>query len=174
MEPVLTKSFGDKVVKVFYDEDANSPRGDDNLGEILYSKKSRYTLGDQAVDLKEIDKKLKDPNFICVPVFAYIHGDVRLSTKPFSCLWDSGQSGIICVSKDKIKNWFGVKRVGARIVENVIGQLHAEVATYSRYLSGQVFGYVVEDDKGEEVDSCWGYFEEPLKIVDLVQKELGV
>jgi hypothetical protein len=43
--------------------------------------------------------------------------------------------------------------------------LKSEVETYSQYLEGDVYGYVVsvpddedEDADGEELDSCWGLF----------------
>jgi hypothetical protein len=173
-DPILIKNIGNKVVKVYVDQDASSPREFGMLSEILYSKKSRYTLGDRAVDSREIDQKIKNDEYICLPVFAYIHGNVTLSTKPFSCQWDSGQSGIIYVSKEKIRKEFGVKRVSLKLMETVIKQLQGEVNTYSRYLNGDVYGYVVEDDQGEEVDSCWGFFEEPTQIAEQVERELGI
>ncbi|HUX02457.1 MAG TPA: hypothetical protein VMY35_15960, partial [Phycisphaerae bacterium] len=38
--------------------------------------------------------------------------------------------------------------------------LRAEVSTYDDYLTGQVFGYVVEDEDGNDLDSCWGFYGE--------------
>jgi hypothetical protein len=36
--------------------------------------------------------------------------------------------------------------------------LRADVETYSQYVSGDVWGFVIEDAEGEEVDSCWGIY----------------
>ena len=36
--------------------------------------------------------------------------------------------------------------------------LEGEVETYDDYLTGNVCGFVVEDDDGEHVDSCWGFY----------------
>ena len=31
---------------------------------------------------------------------------------------------------------------------------------WNKYFSGEVYGYVLEDEHGDEVDSCWGYYGE--------------
>lgn len=38
--------------------------------------------------------------------------------------------------------------------------LKSEVETYDQYLTGDVYGYVIEDKEGEELDSCWGFYGE--------------
>jgi hypothetical protein len=38
--------------------------------------------------------------------------------------------------------------------------MRSEVETYDQYLTGHVFGYIVENGEGEQLDSCWGYFGE--------------
>ena len=32
------------------------------------------------------------------------------------------------------------------------------VDEWNQYLSGDVWGYVIKDEEGEEVDSCWGFY----------------
>lgn len=34
----------------------------------------------------------------------------------------------------------------------------AEVETYDQYLTGDVYGYVIESEDGTVDDSCWGFF----------------
>ena len=36
--------------------------------------------------------------------------------------------------------------------------MQAEVEDYSNYINGSVYGYVLEDNDGEELDSCWGFY----------------
>jgi hypothetical protein len=36
--------------------------------------------------------------------------------------------------------------------------LAGEVKTFDQYLRGDVYGYVVTDPDGNEVDSCWGLY----------------
>ena len=32
------------------------------------------------------------------------------------------------------------------------------IQEWNDYLSGNVYGYVVEDERGEHLDSCWGFY----------------
>ena len=35
--------------------------------------------------------------------------------------------------------------------------LHAEVEEYAEYLAGNVYGYEVLDEDGNDIESCWGF-----------------
>lgn len=144
-------------LEVVNDDDPISPREWDNLGTILYTS-LRYTLGDKWADSNDIHSVTNDPNNIALPVYAYIHSGIVLNTTGFSCPWDSGQSGVIYVSKEKIRNEFKVKRISPALKEKVINILRAEVDIYSQYTSGEVYGYRIVDEHGDVVDSCYGFF----------------
>lgn len=141
------------TLEIVQDTDPQNPRTEwDNLGTILYTS-SRYKLGDKRVSSGEIEEIVDDPEMICLPVYAYIHGGIALSCGGFSCSWDSGQSGIIYISKERVREEFGDKPI--EFVHNV---LEAEIKTFGQYLSGEVYGYVVRDGDGALLDSCYGYF----------------
>ena len=36
--------------------------------------------------------------------------------------------------------------------------LQSEVNEFDQYLAGDVWGYVIADDDGNQIDSCWGFF----------------
>ena len=38
--------------------------------------------------------------------------------------------------------------------------LLAEVQVYDQYLTGDVWGYVIEDSDNREVEFCWGFYGE--------------
>ena len=40
----------------------------------------------------------------------------------------------------------------------VYAALHSEVKQWNDWVSGQVYGYVVRDSKGNSIDSCWGFY----------------
>lgn len=157
---VEKKLSGNRILKILQDEYAGNPReSQDNLGEILYLDTSRYTLGDKAVSKENLDSVVEDKENVCIPVYAYIHGSTMLKASeknPFSCQWDSGKSGVIYVSKEKIRKEYG-KRITAEVLKKVRGVLKAEVEQLSQYLQGNNYGYVLENGRGEEIDSCWGY-----------------
>jgi hypothetical protein len=95
-------------------------------------------------------------NHIILPLYLYDHSGITMSTSSFSCPWDSGQVGIIhCTMKQARKEWDGTDE---EIRKKAIACLVAEVKTYDDHLTGNVYGYVAEDEDGEHIDSCWGFF----------------
>lgn len=91
--------------------------------------------------------------FFILPLFLYEHSGITMKTSPFSCPWDSGQVGIIFVSKvDAAKHW------DANTKEKALECLRLEVEEYDQYLTGDVYGYVIEDEEGDILDSCWGFY----------------
>jgi len=154
---------------IYPDEDPQNPRTDwdCNLG-VMCCYYLRHNLGDKHDirfndfsgwgQLKEhLEKEL---GAVCIlPLYLYDHSGITISTKPFSCPWDSGQVGFIYTTKEAIrKNWKLKRNVTAARLKMVEGILESEVATYDQYLTGDVFGITVTDSKGEAVDSCGGFF----------------
>lgn len=144
------------TLNIYYDENAESPREWDNLGTIT-AKNSRYNLSDIEA-YKDFNRK----DSIYLPVYAYIHSGITISTSPFSCPWDSGQIGYIYVSKDKVRKEFNVKKITKKIREQVIKILNSEIKVYDLYLKGEVYGYEIIEDN-EVIESCWGFIGEPTQ-----------
>lgn len=168
--PIITKSEGTRTVKIFYDEDSNARRDEWRFADILYLNRSRNCLGDRAVSEQEVDEITKSGKYIYLPVFAYVHSGVMIRASsgknPFNCPWDSGQSGIVCVSKERVRQTYKVTRISKKILEKVYKTLEAEVEECSNILQGNVYGFVLEED-GEETDSCWGFVtDEPEKLAE--------
>ena len=135
------------------DPEKSHPRKDyDNLGTILYTS-SRYILGDKRVSGEEIEEIVNDPEMISLPVYAYIHGGIALSCGSFGCQWDSGQCGIIYISRERAR-----EELGEKPTEFLHNLLESEIKTFGQYLSGEVYGYVVTRGDGEQLDSCFGYY----------------
>jgi hypothetical protein len=198
-----------KVVKVeiHHDDDAQSPRDNDNLGT-MSCRHRRYNLGDEQVPMEDIiDRTLtseasaklerwferervyrsantdpakwdevsselqKDYDIaklkafeevaVWLPIYMYDHSSISLSTKPFGCRWDSGQLGIIYVTKENIRKEYQTKRVTKKVLMQVRECLRGEVEEYHDYVSGNVHGYVLKDADDNEVDSCWGFIGDP-------------
>jgi hypothetical protein len=132
-----------------------NPREDyDHSSVIIYSS-HRHLLGDEKV---ERGTEVSERDNIVLPVYAYIHSGVALNTTGFSCPWDSGQSGYIYEPKEAIRQEFGVKRISPKLRKTIENRMRAEVEQFSKYLNGEVYGFVIEDEEGNEVDSCWGFF----------------
>lgn len=97
----------------------------------------------------QIEKK-----YIVLPVYMYEHSGITIRTSKFSCPWDSGQIGYIYISKDKAK-----KEWGKGYADKATKYLDGEIQTLDDYLTGNVYGYVVEYE-GNELESVWGFYPE--------------
>lgn len=147
------------TVKYIQDEDALNPRKEfDNFGTMACFHR-HYTLGDKDnCNIDDLKALVGGKDYISLPLYLYDHSGLTISTSPFSCSWDSGQVGYIFVSKEDVKKEYSCKRISPKILKKVYALLESEVQTYDAYLTGEVYGYVIEDENGERLYSCWGYF----------------
>ena len=159
------------TIKVCYDENPDSPREWDNLGTI-YSNHRDYNLDKHKIDeLMEEDGHLHtdelDKHFIWLPVYAYIHSGITVSTGhgyPYNDRWDSGLFGIIAVSKERVRKEYGWKKITDERRKKIEGYLKGEIETLDDYFTGNVYGYLAEDADGNLVGSCHGFYgDEGLK-----------
>ena len=97
-------------------------------------------------------------HYIFLPLYLYDHSGITMNTSGFHCPWDSGQVGWIYVSLEDVRKEYGKKRVSRQLREKVEEYLKSEVKVYDQYLRGEVYGFVVEDQEGEHVNSCWGFY----------------
>ena len=83
--------------------------------------------------------------FEAFELFAYVHSGAQFSLSPFSCQWDSGPCGFVYVKR-------GLDFGGSNeeIAEGF-------VRTLNSVFSGDVYGFIVLDPEGNEVDSCFGF-----------------
>ena len=167
MEIVKTiETENGKQIEIFASPDGNNPRQYDNLAKMVCFHK-KYSLGDKHnysssdySSYEEMKKDIikRDGAVIVEPLYIYEHGSITISTTPFSCPWDSGQLGFVIVTKDGIKNNFGVKRVTKKLIEKCKEVLQSEVKEYKMYLEGDVYGFRCYDEDGNITDSCIGFF----------------
>lgn len=172
--PVYEETYRDHTIKIFHDPDPINPRDWDNFGTLICSH-PRYNLGDKhrfdgAHDFLlhlcglSSDSKLSinqlfrraQKQAVILPVYLYDHSGLAMNTTGFSCPWDSGQIGFIHVTHEKIRSDYNVSRVSALQRVKVTEILKQEVDTYSDYVGGNAFGFVIEKED-DEVDACWGF-----------------
>ncbi len=153
-------------LRIEQDNHYESPRDWDNQGTMVCFHK-RYDLGDKHEykgrdhtgweDMEALIVEVADPAVI-LSLYLYDHSGITMSTGPFACGWDSGQVGFIFVSKEKVRKEWGWKRITNNRIKKITKQLEDEVKIYDQYLTGDVWGYVLEDDNGNHLDSCWGFY----------------
>lgn len=127
-------------------QDFDNPRSWDNLGTMVCFH-NRYDLGDKHDynhnhynGWDEMENAIIKNEDVCVilPLYLYDHSGITMNTSPFSCRWDSGQVGFIFVSKKRVREEYGVKRINKELIEKVTELLEGEVKTYDMYLTGEL------------------------------------
>ena len=143
------------TLNVKLDFNPTNPREDCEHSSVIIYSSTRYLLGDKRV---EQGTEVSTVDNIVLPVYAYIHSGTALSTTPFSCPWDSGQCGFIYEDKEAIRKEFGVKRISPKLRKRIENRMKSEIELFDQYINGEVYGFVIKDDEGEVVDSCWGFY----------------
>lgn len=132
----------------------------DSMCKIAYLKSSRYVLGTEALSsdgMNALRGRVNTGEVKALPIYAYVHSGVVLSTTPFNDSWDSWRSGFV-YSED------------ADVTEDMLREY---VEAYNKYLAGDTWEFVVEEaveligqredgttverEVWVELDSCWGF-----------------
>ncbi len=152
------------TIKVCQDEDAQAPNEFDNTDTFLVYDHRDFTVKVDGYDPGEIfeqcqeRKKFFYDGYFVFPVYAYIHSGVSLSlgrnTYPFTCNWDTSFKGFCLVKRSK--GWTWTKEKAYKVAESIVEE-------WNNYLSGNVYGYVIEDTDGENLESCWGFYGDEYK-----------
>lgn len=156
-------------VKIEQYSSPESPRSWDNLGICAFFH-SRYSFGDKGHgidsndynDFAEMEKDLRKNHdaVIVLPVYMYDHSGQTISTKPFSCNWDSGQLGVIFATRTELLSEYGngKNRLTKAIKDKATTYLEGEIETLDQYIKGDVYGFTAKNTQTKEEDSCWGFY----------------
>jgi len=161
-EPIRSTTHPHLQAEIHYD---THPAPPDTDFVIAYNQRSRYVLGTRGVDTEQmhaIEEGIAKGTLVGLPVYAYIHGSVMLraaESNPFSCPWDSAQSGYIYADTHKLRAMYNVKRLNKAVKEEAYSTMRAQVNEFAAYLNGECYGFVIRDTVTDEaLDSCWGYY----------------
>lgn len=115
-----------------------------------------YSEAQEEKALKGLENWVEQ-NIVWLPVYIYSHGGETISTSPFSCRWDSGQIGYVFATKKECLENLQKQRLTSKGLEQCEKWLKGDVETVDQFVRGDIYGFVVEDENGEHVDSCWGF-----------------
>lgn len=164
---VDTIEYRGYTIKILQDEYPTNPIVEHDGNVEFCCWHSRYNLGnserfgDQLGSVEECREYAKSTNSILYPLNMYEHGGIALSLGreyPFNCPWDSGQIGYILIDRTWLKEFFGKSYFTKSIREKMWDVAKNNVELYNDYLSGSVYGYQVEDQEGDDLDSCFGFY----------------
>jgi len=160
-EAYETLTHAGLTVKIYQDTDSrDSPREwYDNFGTMACFHRE-HILGDTHDFAKpdDLHLHLKETGSLYLPLYLYDHSGITMRTGPFNCPWDSGQVGYIYIEPQQVREEYGVKRIGKKVKAKALSMLETEVKVYDQWLTGDIWGYFIENDEGDDLDSCWGFY----------------
>jgi hypothetical protein len=138
--------------KIEQDDTAGNPRDEmDNLSRFLCPSNNRYTTGGKT-DLEfhpnqdggENLRDLRRRNCLIVE----FHNPNVGTCYAF-------------VTRDQLqKEYIAYGQTMRQAMKNARNCMRGEIETYLAWADGEVYGFVVEDEDGNHVDSCWGFYGE--------------
>lgn len=96
---------------------------------------------------------------VAYPLYLYEHGQCAfsMSTEVLVCQWDSGQVGFVLIDKAAFMKEWEWKRLTTSRQREMFRVVSTYIDEFDKWQRGEVYGYVVEDADGENLDSCWGF-----------------
>jgi len=169
MDAIETIEYRGFKINIYPDEIVDAtPRDWNNLCTMTCFHQ-KYNLGDKH-ELKsdmfknwqEIrDHLIAEGSYLIQPLYMLDHSGLTIRMRGFGDVdpqsWDWGQIGYIWVDRKKILKELNCKRITSKIRELVKKIMEAEVDVYNQYLSGEIYGYVIEPSTGD-YDSIWGFY----------------
>lgn len=168
MEPYKEIEYKGMTIKIYPDEDAESPREWDNIGTIYSCHRSYNPDGHRMNELRDAwwnwdgwnednFTEFLDKLYFWLPIGYYEHGGITVWAGEPGHGWDSGCFGIIAVTKSAArKEYKGYKENEVR--EKTLKYLEGEIKDLDMYYTGEVYGFVAEGEDECEIESCWGFF----------------
>jgi len=159
MESIHEEARDGLTIKIFQDEDAQNPitDWDDLVTVACFHPHYNLSNTDKFSSLDEAKAYAESERAVVVPLYLYDHSGITISTGAFSCPWDSGLVGIAFIERHKALHEWGKTRMTPHVRMLAASYIEGTIKNFDDYLTGNVWGYVVEDEDGEDVDSCWGF-----------------
>ena len=93
-----------------------------------------------------------------LPVYMYDHSGITINTIPFSCKFDSGKVGYIVLLKKHLKDYSKtLPKKALEKSEKACKILKDYITCIDDYITGNCYGFHVENSDGEIIDSCYGF-----------------
>jgi len=166
------KDYRNCKIKIYYDSSVEDPFVYEQASFVSfhrdYADKNISIRHDSPQDVFDYAKENGLKTYM---IRAYIHSGISLSLSadgyPFNDQWDSGWFGVLLLNpKDfglTLRHYKSLREIAESIVH-----------IYSCYLGGNVYGFVAEDENGEHLDSCWGFYPDMKgNLTDLLAEAEG-
>jgi len=150
---VENESYKGYEIRIVYDECSENPFIDwDGEGYIVFHSRADYSCN------THISYGEAKENKLAVPLSAYIHSGIALSIlgEGYRCRWDTS---------DYIAYWLPDKCCKVKTKKQALEHARQACSLFNQWANGEVYGYVVEDARGEHIDSCYGFYGDLQEII---------
>lgn len=150
--------------------DADTSDSDDSVASDMADK----------LDLCEKISLLEDTGEIVIlPISMYEHSGISLwlgsKWGHSDAQWDCSSIGFAYVEKATAEKEMPQRKLTYEQRNDwkkwAYAMMEGEMETYNKYVSGEVYGYMIEDEEGEEASNfhlcgCWGYYDKDCLLED--------
>lgn len=149
--------------------DADTSDSDDSVASDMADKLDMY----EKMSLLEGTGEV-----VMLPISMYEHSGISLwlgsTIGHVDAQWDCSSIGFAFVEKNTAKEE-GMLDPGEEYKHDwkswAYAMMEAEMETYDKYVQGEVYGYMIEDEDGEEASNvhlcgCWGYYDKKQLLED--------
>ena len=157
MDNIYNEKRNGLSISIHQDEVYESPEAwvDDGLFLVGYHKDfyvdNSVITKEELIDYANGEEITQTEKYHIFWLEAYIHSSVRLALRkegPFpDRKWDVSQVGAVLVSKEECPEEADARNGALGLID-----------TWNNYLSGEVYGYTIENGAGDELESCWGFY----------------
>lgn len=150
MNAAYTEDYKGYTIEIYQDEFHETPSdsGDDSLF-LVADHRQFYVKPPKNSTMQSVVGDFKKTHFV-FGLEAYIHSGVCLALASEGNFpdrqWDVSQLGAVFVAKEHWNTRAKARKAALSLISE-----------WNHNLSGNVWGFKVLDDEGNEVDSCWGF-----------------
>lgn len=129
------------------------------LGSSEYDDDRDFADSDDLVDYLA-GLKNRGTEFVSVPLYAYVHSGITISTGSFGDPWDSGCFGVAICTKEQVVDAFGNDNDWQQHAKDII---EGEIETYDKFLTGETYVYSIylynkETKEWTLENTCGGFY----------------
>jgi hypothetical protein len=157
-EAIETIKYQGYTIKIYQDEDYDNDflKEDDGVFLVHYHRdfwvtKDEIITKEDCINYVQGEKIEQLKQYYFFGVKAYIHSGVSLALIESGKIypderWDVSRCGFVLVSKKEAPT----RKQAYKLANGLI-------AEYNSILNGEIYGYVIKDNKRNNLESCWGF-----------------
>lgn len=135
---------------------------DSLLGDGMFNKQREKSLDAGRSKLGFVEdlcnNLAKKAGILAFPILKHEHSGVCYYLGDTLDRWDGSVAGFVWEEKSLLRKKLGVSKLMKKQVSELEKQVKNDLAAYTDYANGNIYGFKFFDADGLEENSCWGFF----------------